>query len=312
LKRRPLETIKGIQTIKNYEMKISQRLNDKYGPGESQNEVDKRTDEILKAGKELFTSAEMMARALSCIDLTSLNPSDNEEVARKMCDSINNFSSEFPGLENVAAICIYPALLYEVKKNLKAPGVHIAAVGAGFPASQTFLSIKLAECELIASKGADEIDIVISLGKFLAGRYQYVADEISLIKEAIEDTHLKVILETGKLGTPDNIRAASLLALESGADFIKTSTGKESPAATPGAVYVMANAIRDYYRSTGRKAGIKPAGGIASPEDAAAYMCIVSEILGDDWLKKDLFRIGASRLANNLLGKILGKEVKFF
>jgi len=293
-------------------MKLAKRHSEKYGPGESQKEVESGIREILENKKSFYTGSEMMAKALSCIDLTSLNTSDNKQVADKMCNSVNTFGERFKDLQNVAAICVYPALLDDVKKNLMAPGVKIACVGAGFPSSQTFLSIKLAECELIASRGADEIDIVFSLGKFLSGQYQYVADEISLIKEAIKDIHLKVILETGKLETHENIRAASLLALESGADFIKTSTGKEKPAATPEAVYIMANAIKDYYRATGIKAGIKPAGGISTPEGAATYACLVSEILGSEWMDKRLFRIGASRLANNLLSEIRGEEIEFF
>jgi len=250
--------------------------------------------------------------ALSCIDLTSLNPEDNDELAMRFCDNINRFHSEFPELPNVAAICVYPALLEKVKQNLRAPDVSIAVVGAGFPSSQTFLSVKLAECELLAAKGADEIDIVISVGRFLRGDYQYVADEIRLIKQAIGSVHLKVILETGKLGTAENIRSASLLAMEAGADFIKTSTGKENPAATPEAVRIMAQAIKDYYSSSGRKVGIKPAGGIVTPEDALVYLEIVSEILGSEWANSSLFRIGASRLANNILGEISGKKTRHF
>lgn len=258
------------------------------------------------------THQDNLRTALSCIDLTSLNPEDNDDLAMRFCDNVNRFNSKFPGIPNVAAICVYPALLEKVKKNLKAPDVSIAVVGAGFPSSQTFLSVKLAECELLAAKGADEIDIVISVGRFLKGDYQYVADEIKLIKQAIGSVHLKVILETGKLGKAENIRTASLLAMEAGADFIKTSTGKESPAATPEAVRVMAQAIKDYFSSTGRKVGIKPAGGISTPEDALVYLDIVSEILGSEWTNSGLFRIGASRLANNILSEIRGENIKYF
>ena len=292
-------------------MEISKKLQDKYGPGEDSQGVKNNLEEILSK-KSGYNSPEFLKTALSLIDLTTLNPDDNKVVARRFCDNVNSFKIDYPDLPNVAAICVYPALLEDIRSGLRAPNVSIAAVGAGFPASQTFLSVKLAECKLLAGRGADEIDIVMSLGKFLEGEFQYVADEISLIKEAIGPLHLKVILETGKLNTPENIRAASLLAMEAGADFIKTSTGKESPAATPEAVYVMAKAILDYSRAGGRKVGIKPAGGISTAMDALDYICIVGELLGKDWLNPELFRIGASRLANNLLSEIAEKEVKFF
>lgn len=292
-------------------METAKNLYDKYGPGEDLALVQKNTAAILEKTPE-YSNSKYLRLALSLIDLTTLNTDDNKAVADRFCNNVNSFKIDYPDLPNVAAICVYPSLLEDVKNGLRAPNVSIAAVGAGFPSSQTFLSVKLAECKLLASRGADEIDIVLSVGKFLAGELQYVADEISLISEAIGDVHLKVILETGKLGSPENIRAASLLAIEAGADFIKTSTGKESPAATPEAVYVMAKAIADYHKAGGRKVGIKPAGGISSPEDALKYICIVGETLGKEWLKPQLFRIGASRLANNLLSELSEKEVKFF
>jgi len=288
------------------------RLREEYGPGEDDRFAVSRTREILDKRKQQYSGPEFLKKVFSFIDLTSLNTEDNAAVARRLCRNVNSFPAEFPGLPNVAAICVYPSLLEVVKTNLTAPGVKTAVVGAGFPSSQTFLSVKLAECQLLASKGADEIDIVISAGRFLAGDCRYVADEIALIREAIGEVHLKVILETGKLRTAENIRAASLIAMESGADFIKTSTGKENPAATPEAVYIMAKAIRDYYTHTGKKVGIKPAGGIALPGDAFDYLTIVMEILGDDWCTPEFFRIGASRLANNLLSEILLEKVSYF
>lgn len=293
-------------------MEIVNKYQEIYGPGDNERFVGLKTREILENHSAKYQSSDFLKTALSCIDLTTLNTEDNSATARRFCRNINNFDSEFPGLPNVAAICVYPSLLEDVKKNLKTDGVKIAVVGAGFPSSQTFLSVKLAECKLLASKGADEIDIVISVGRFLGGDFQYVADEIALIKDTIGDLHLKVILETGKLASTENIRIASLLAMESGADFIKTSTGKENPAATPEAVYVMTMAIRDYFTATGRRVGIKPAGGISSTEDAANYLCILNEILGKEWSNSDLFRIGASRLANNLLSEITQKQIKFF
>lgn len=293
-------------------METINNIHDKYGPGLGEETIEEKTKELIEKIKSIGIGQEILKKALSCIDLTTLNSVDNGETAKRFCANVNAFESKFPGLPNVAAICVYPSLLEKVKTNLKAAGVKKAVVGAGFPSSQTFLSVKLAECELLASKGADEIDIVISVGRFLEGDYQYVANEIRLIKEVIGDVHLKVILETGKLASAENIRIASLLAMESGADFIKTSTGKENPAATPEAVFVMAMAVKDYHAATGRKVGIKPAGGISTPEDAAIYLGIISEILGEEWTNPELFRIGASRLANNLLSEIIREKVEFF
>ncbi len=293
-------------------MEIINNFLEVYGPGEDERFVELRTREMLENCSSKYQSSKYLKIALSCIDLTSLNPEDNSALARRFCRNVNNFSTEFPGLPDVAAICVYPTLMEEVKKNLTNPNVKLAVVGAGFPSSQTFLSVKLAECKLLASKGADEIDIVISVGRLLGGDYQYVADEISLIKETVGEVHLKVILETGKLLSSENIRVASLLAMESGADFIKTSTGKENPAASPQAVYVMAKAVRDYYSVTGRKVGLKPAGGISSSEDALIYITLIMEILGEEWCNPDFFRIGASRLANNLLSELKAKTIKFY
>ncbi|MCD6346457.1 MAG: deoxyribose-phosphate aldolase, partial [Bacteroidales bacterium] len=237
---------------------------------------------------------------------------DNGATARRLCSDLNHFPEHFPDIPSVAAVCVYPSLIHEIHEELKLQSVSLAAVGAGFPSSQTFLSVKLAECELLVSKGADEIDIVLSVGRFLEGDYQKVMNEIQLIKNIIGDTHLKVILETGLLKTAQNIRMASLIAMEAGADFIKTSTGKLSPAATPEAVYVMAKAIRDYHVISGRMVGLKAAGGISSAEDALNYYYLVETLLGDDWLTPDLFRIGASRLANSLLQEITGTKLNYF
>jgi len=293
-------------------MELFNKILDAYGPGEDERFVELRTRELLDKCSHKYSGTGYLKKALSCIDLTSLNPEDNSAVARRFCSNVNNFPSEFPDIENVAAICVFPALLEEVRKNLRAPGVKIATVGAGFPSSQTFLSVKLAECKLLVAKGADEIDIVLSVGRFLGGDLQYVADEIALIKEAIEDVHLKVILETGKLSSPEKIRTASILAMEAGADFIKTSTGKENPAASPEAVYVMSKAVRDYYSVSGRQVGIKPAGGISSSDDAVIYLTLINELLGEEWCQPELFRIGASRLANNLISDITGSRISFF
>jgi deoxyribose-phosphate aldolase len=211
----------------------------------------------------------------------------------------------------VAAICVYPALVPAVKRSLQLPGVQIAAVGAGFPASQTFIEVKCDECKRAVDAGAQEIDIVISLGTFLAGDHQRVQDEISQIKAAIGHAHLKVILETGAL-TPEQIHAASQLAIAGGADFIKTSTGKMEPAATPEAAWIMAQVIKAHYLKTGKRIGLKPAGGIVTASDALTYYAIVKDVLGEAWLTPALFRLGASRLANNLLTELSKTAIKYF
>lgn len=292
-------------------MELTDKYYEAYGATEKEEIIEKKLAKIL-SDNTAHPSVEVLQKIFSFIDLTTLNTDDNDEVALRFCNKLNSFSDSFPGIPSVAAICVYPTLVETVRKNLKAKNINIAAVGAGFPSSQTFLSVKMAECELLVSKGADEIDIVISVGIFLAGQHQRISDEINLIKSTIGDVHLKVILETGLLKSAKNIRLASLIAMEAGADFIKTSTGKLNPAATPEAVYSMANAIKDYYQSTGRKVGLKPAGGIASVEDAMVYYSIISAVLGKEWISSDLFRIGASRLANNTLSAITGKEISFF
>ncbi len=238
---------------------------------------------------------------LNLIDLTSLNATDTQTKIKSMTEKVSGFSKEFPKYKNVAAICVYPALIPIVKANLLDDKVKIAAVGAGFPASQTFLSIKVAESDLTINKGANEIDIVISLGYFFENKFKELQDEIKLIKTAIKENDLKVILETGELKSIENIYLASMLAMEAGADFIKTSTGKSSISATPEAVYTMCSAIKSFYLNTGKKVGIKPSGGMTNSEDALLYYLIVNEVLGEEWLNNKLFRLGASKLANNLL-----------
>ena len=247
-----------------------------------------------------------------CIDLTTLNTTDSDESVMRFTQSVNRFDEEFPDLKNVAAICVYPNFAEIVKDTLEVEDVKIACVSGGFPSSQTFTEVKVAETAMAVMDGADEIDIVISVGKFLVGDYESVCDEIQELKETCKDKHLKVILETGALRTASNIKKASILSMYAGADFIKTSTGKQQPAATPEAAYVMCQAIKEYYEETGRKIGFKPAGGINTVNDALVYYSIVKEVLGEEWLNNTLFRLGTSRLANLLLSDILGKETKFF
>ncbi len=248
----------------------------------------------------------------NCIDLTTLNTTDSDESVMKFTQNVNRFEEEFPELKNVAAICVYPNFAEVVRDTLEVEGVNIACVSGGFPSSQTFIEVKVAETAMAVMEGADEIDIVISVGKFFSGDYETVCDEIEELKAACKEAHLKVILESGALETAENIMKASLLSMYSGADFIKTSTGKQQPAATPEAAYVMCRAIKNYYDKTGRKVGFKPAGGINTVEDAVVYYTIVKEILGEEWLNNQYFRLGTSRLANLLLSDILGKETKFF
>ena len=257
------------------------------------------------------SNKELVETVLSCIDLTTLNPTDTISSVKAFTEKVNQFSSKYSGIKNVAAICVYPNMTKTVKETLKVSGVHIAAVAGGFPSSMTFADIKIEEARLAVAAGADEIDIVLPLWAFLEGDYQTCTHEISAIKKAIGSAHLKVILESGAL-SPDQIWQASLLSMEAGADFIKTSTGKLPQAASPEAALIMCLAIKQYYEETDRKIGFKAAGGIVTPENAMLYLTIVQEILGTEWLTPELFRIGASRLANNLLEKITGSEAKHF
>jgi len=274
-------------------------------------EVTKQLSAITNEAK-LLHSADVYKQCLSFVDYTTLNATDTLKRGREFAETVNRFSSSYPEIPNVAAICVYPTLVNVVRKTLKAPSVKIAAVGAGFPSSQTYIDVKIAECVMAAEHGADEVDIVISLGRFLDDDYQTTFDEVAQIKDALGDTHLKVILETGALKDATKIRIASLLSMEAGADFIKTSTGKVEPAATPEAAIVMCQAIKDFYAKTGKKVGFKPAGGVVTTDDAVLYYAIVKHILGKEWLNSELFRIGASRLANNLLSSITGKDEQYF
>ena len=277
------------------------------------NEIEiKKSIEILKNQVSINKSAEILKTIFNLMDLTTLSVTDSREKVKLMVEKVNNFSKHFPNYHNVAAICVYPALVETVKKNLTVEDVNIASVGAGFPASQTFLSIKLAECELVINKGANEVDIVISVGEFLSENYEKIAWEISLLKNIIGENHLKVILETGELLNLENIYKASVLSIAAGGDFIKTSTGKSDISATPEAVFVMCMAIKKYYEKTGKKIGIKPSGGIKTSEDAVLYYLIVKQILGQEWLNNKFFRFGVSSLANNILSDLENKKIKYF
>lgn len=269
----------------------------------SEDFVKKQTGKIIKGSTELIMPG-VLKDIFGCIDLTTLNTEDTEDKIVSICLKVNSFNEQFRGYKNVAAVCIYPSFVEDVKKNLKASGVRIASVAGGFPSSQTLIAVKLAETSIVVEKGAHEVDVVMSVGKFLEKKYQPVSDEIALIKAIAGKAHLKVILETGLLGSSKEIYLSGMLAMEAGADFIKTSTGKTAVSATPEAVFVMAHAIKDYFMKTGKKVGLKPSGGIVTPADAVQYYSIVKTVLGDGWLSPEYFRLGASRLANNILTEI--------
>jgi deoxyribose-phosphate aldolase len=274
--------------------------------------------EINKGLKNVFSSStaapdkHMLMSILSMIDLTSLNTTDNKSQIIHFTGRVNSFSGRYSNIPNVAAICVYPNFVPVVKEKLSAKNVRIVAVAGAFPSSQTFRSIKVTECKLSIEYGADEIDIVIPVGAFLGNDFAAVADEIREIKSAIGDKLLKVIVESGLLGSYEQIFKASTIAMDAGADFIKTSTGKTPVSATPEAAYVMCRAISDFYSETGIKVGFKAAGGIVNVPEAASYYHIVRHCLGDEWLNSSLFRIGSSKLANNVLSEISGGKVDHF
>lgn len=274
-------------------------------------EVENAVAAIIATSGEL-KSNKWYELALSCIDLTTLNSTDSAVQGERLATAVSGFHDQFPALPNVAAICVYPTLIEAVRRSIKVSGVKLASVAAGFPSSQTFTEVKVLETKMAVEKGADEIDIVLNLGNFLTEDYTSVLNEISILKKTCDTAHLKVILETGALKSYSKIWRASILAMQAGADFIKTSTGKLEPAATPEAAWVMCSAIKSFYEKTNKKIGFKAAGGIAESEDALKYIAIVKEVLGDEWLNNKLFRIGASRLANNLLTTLNGETVVYF
>ena len=248
----------------------------------------------------------------STIDLTTLACTDSVESVTRFARRAAEFYIDYPHIPNVASICVYPPFVETVGLAVDGTPMRITSVSGGFPASQTFLEVKVLETAMAIENGADEIDIVINVGELLAGRVDEMASEIEVLREEADEVVLKVIIESGALKTPELIRKASLLAMMAGADFVKTSTGKIDVAATPEAAVVMCEAIRDYYEKTGRKVGFKAAGGVRTAEDAALYYTIVEQTLGKEWLTPELFRIGASSVANNLISAIEGKEVKYF
>lgn len=289
-----------------------QDLIQSYNVETDDNAVTAAVDSLLARHKAENHNREVYCQLLNSIDLTTLRSTDTPSGVANFVERVNSFESDYPDLPNVAAICVYPNFAQVVRTVLEVSDVDVCCVSGCFPSSQSFSEVKIAETALAVAGGADEIDIVLNLGNFLDGDYEEVCDEVSEQKCACRDARLKVILETGALKTAANIAAASILAMNSGADFIKTSTGKEYPGASLFAAYVMCCCIKEYHRKTGRKVGFKCAGGVRSTDEAVAYYTIVKEVLGQEWLNNDSFRIGASSLANAVLGDILGQEVKYF
>ena len=290
-----------------YELALS-----KFNTHLHDDEIMMKVDQLIEKHLSENNTVDVKKEILNCIDLTTLKCTDTEESVMKFTEKVNEFVDKYPDLDNVAAICVYPNMAEIVSDSLEADNVKVACVSGGFPSSQTFMEVKVAETAMAIHAGAEEIDIVMPIGKFLCDDYEGMCDEISELKDICGEKTLKVILETGALRTASNIKKAAILAMYSGADFIKTSTGKEAISATPEAALVMCEAIKEYHRETGRKVGFKAAGGIDTVKKALAYYTIVKEVLGEEWLNNGLFRIGTSRLTNLLLSDITGEEVKFF
>ena len=294
-------------------------LSAKYGYA-PEKEAIARQLELIASGLDQVVSNEVLKECFSIMDLTTLSPKDTPASVKKLVEKVNSYASDYPSYPLPASVCVYPNFASVVRKTRKNPKLHVTTVAGCFPSSQSFLEVKLREIELAVREGADEIDIVLALNAFMMGDYDTAGDEIRASREVIDKVAaelgrpvvLKVILETGLLVTPERIADASFLAMENGADFIKTSTGKVEVNATPMAAFVMCQCIRKFYEQTGRKVGFKAAGGISSAMDAVCYYSIVSTILGKDWLNKDLFRFGVSRLANQLLSAIEQKTVTYF
>lgn len=265
---------------------------------------------VANAGQ--YATPEVYGFLFSSIDLTTLSTTDTQSSVTSFVQRVNDFDNDYPQFKNVAAICVYSNFAEVVKTNLEVTGVDVAVVAGGFPSSQTFTEVKVADAALAVAGGANEVDVVMNLGYYYDENFEELTDEIIEIKHAIKDAKLKVILETGALQKAEDIKRASILAMYSEADFIKTSTGKIYPGASLEAAWVMCQCIKEYYEKTGRKVGFKAAGGIRTAEEAVAYYAIVKEVLGEEWLNQELFRIGASSLANNLLAAMTGTETKYF
>ena len=291
--------------------KIEQVLS-KYNLDISDEEVKDAVKKIIAEKVPQNDTPEVKKFLMGSVELTTLKTTDSETSVMAFTEKVNEFEETYPDLPHVATICVYPKFAKVVSETLEVEGVEVACVSGSFPSSQALIEVKTVETSLAVKDGATEIDIVMNVGAFLDGDYETVVDEVQQEKEACGDKDMKVILETGMLKTAKNIKIASILSMYGGGDYIKTSTGKEQPAATPEAAYVMCQAIKEYYEQTGVQIGFKPAGGLNTVMDALIYYTIVKEVLGEKWLTNKWFRMGTSRLANLLLSEVIGQEVKFF
>ena len=282
-----------------------------YAPAPTVEQVNAEVEKMRQLAQKNYNT-DVYKFCYSSIDLTTLSCNDSAESVTAFARRCAEFYQDYPHIPNVASICVYPPFVETVGLAVDGTPMRITSVAGGFPSSQTFLEVKMLEVAMAIENGADEIDIVINVGKILSGAYDEAANEVEVLRAESEGAVLKTILETGALKTPDLIRKASLLSMEAGSDFIKTSTGKIDVAATPEAAVVMCHAIKDYYEKRGRKVGFKAAGGVRTAEDAALYYTIVEEILGKEWITTDLFRIGASSAANNILSSIEGQPIKYY
>ena len=293
--------------LSKYEQALS-----KYRTNISDDEVRNAVRQIIAEKVHENDTLEVKKFLMGSVELTTLKTTDSEESVLAFTERVNQFDETYPDLPHVATICVYPCFANTVSEALEVDGVEIACVSGSFPSSQALTEVKVAETALAIKDGATEIDIVMPVGKFLSGDLEGVADDIEELKAVCGEHKMKVILETGCLKTAENIKKASLIAMYAGADYIKTSTGKLEPAATPEAAYVMCQAIKEYYEETGIQIGFKPAGGLNSVMDALIYYTIVKEVLGEKWLTNQWLRLGTSRLANLLLSEVIGEETKFF
>ena len=290
-----------------YEQMLSQ-----YNTALNDSEIAAKVAEIIEKKVPENNTLAVKRFLMGSVELTTLKTTDSEESVLAFTEKVNKFEDSYPELPHVATICVYPCFAKIVSQSLEVEGVEVACVSGSFPSSQALIEIKTVETALALKDGATEIDIVMSVGKYLSGDYETLCDEISELKAICGEKKMKVILETGLLPSASDIKKASLLAMYAGADYIKTSTGKEKPAATPEAAYVMCQAIKEYYDKTGIQIGFKPAGGLNTVHDALTYYTIVKEVLGEKWLTNQWLRLGTSRLANLLLSEVVGEEVKFF
>lgn len=302
-----MQKTNGIIESSEYDQALSQ-----YNLDIADEEVKAAVKKIIEEKVHENDNLDVKKFLLGSVEYTTLSVSDTEEKVLQMVENINKFDSEYPDLPHVATICTYPKFAALVANSLEVDGVEVCCVSGAFPSSQTFLEVKTIETALAIKDGATNIDIVLPVGNFLSGDYETVCDTVNELKQTCGDVDMKVILETGALKTAKNIKTAAILSMYAGADFIKTSTGKEAGGATAEAVYVMCRAIKEYHEKTGIMIGLKPSGGINSVMDAIIYYTIVKEVLGKEWLTNYYFRLGTSRLPNMLLTEILGKEIKFF